>query len=1398
MKCCATLQGLLRIPGIFGAALPLLWVVFDAPRLYGSQDGGIRFSLTVVFTLLILFRRQRPMDDEHPGRIGRTGPHGAWLATAALLGAAAVVTGLIVPIRQVEWIGLLLVAYACLAFTLPRPLARNLPAALFVFYWANPLPSALFGALQTGMQQASVLGSEWLLHLVNTRVWADGMILHTGTRIFEVPAWCSGMRTATTVFILSLAVGILRRLKPAEILVFIGWSLVHALALNILRISAMVYFAPLLADTAGLGFLHDTAGLIVIAGVLLVYIELLVLEHARRRRHRLRGMLQAAREGGLSEYPPFWHRFLRRRSAIFASLALLALGGLVAWRSRPYHRTMMLRDVVLTLRDRGDMANAQRLAAIVSDRLPAEDLEWRFTTIRLDLISGDPQRALDELDAMEDLPAGLQLQRRILQAYALLSLGRLEEAVAIVAELPEAEQRRDPRVAMILAEMALRRGDSTAVAEHVIAAGQWAPNAGRIRKLYPFLRIHRQWDAMAATDVRIPYDDPVQAFSILEAFMHLNNVPRVAGITLEVLGRLPDDPRLLEPLYFMTLQSGAEWETRFRDHLLRTLPGIGEPETLYEMLYKCFDLARPDLAWRIYRRIAEIDPDHPLLHMAAVEYGARWFVFRRHYLGLPAGNARETIDLKPFYILGSMLPEWRELTQSVPLGALFAVADTVPVRKALLQQCIPGFAAREQLEMPPVDLQYLHAQALERAGRLDLARAKLDAIVSQYPQEAEAARELLAEMYERKGSWVQVYETLRTYLLETPGLAADDIPAGTPGLEDATRWPPVPVALRADTERIHLPPLLRLGEAQLKLHLPLAALFTAREAVRLYPYAPRAQALLANALLRTGEAEEALKRLGSTRTRNLRELDQIEAEALRDTERFSLLESFCRSRLLPPVTIPSDTVQNTSLPPAEISLLWHRTQIPSETEFAATAATLRRNLEMAGEGLRPLFSLWLETWEKPGSAPDIARWAATGRDRIEQATALNQLTLLLCHESRFPEALPVARAAVAALPDSAHLWRILISLSSGDPELVALARLSCPDDAEIWLADLVTRTRPDGAMPQTEADRDRAREHIATLIDEAGRFHPAARTRAAEYCWRGGLRDAAERLTRDLPGDSRGLLPACIADIRSALHVQDKQRALRSTSMAINAAIAPVPALHENLVLLKNEDGTIDTDSDMVNSLRVLRKADPRNPLWPQMLGYVRFQRGGWEILDAMFEMNTAIDGGATNRTPFLISAEVSRLLRHYDRAADTLRRGLVHHPGHPDLLNNLAYVLAQIPARVPEAAALLPALETAATETPAILDTIAVVHLRTGQPELARQTLIRMLNHAEPGSPLWFRAQTHLAEIAWLQGKDQTAISMLEQLLKGSRNIPDEDILTANALFNQITTKRSGPTGLE
>jgi exosortase/archaeosortase family protein len=1383
MKCCATLQGFLRLPAILGAILPVLWMSLNAPVLFGSQHGGVRFSLATLFSLLILLRPKPEIENEAglPRR-----PRPAWTVGIALAGTASVVLGLIIPIRLLEWIGILLLTYTCFAVALPTAYVRDLPLAMLVLFWANPLPNSLFTLLQTVMQTASVYGAECVLHLANTRVWADGMILRTGTRLFEVPEWCSGMRTATTVFILSLAIGILRRLRSQEILLFIAWSLVHALLLNVLRISAMIYFTPWMQGNSSLDFLHDTAGLIVIAGVFLVFIELLILEHTKHRRQQKRDMLQAARRGALSEYPPFWHRFLRRRRTAIIAIVLVSVTGMTLWRLRPIHRTRLLKDVATMMRDSGDPANAHRLALLIASKVP-EDLDWRFTTTRMDLLAGHPQRVLEDLERLTDLPPSLQLQRLVLQAYALLHLGRLDEARIIADALPGSVRRTDPRLAMILAEMALSRDDAAAVASHITVASGLADHQSRIRSLYPYLRMHHQWAAMAATDAPVPYLDPLQAFSILEAQMNLDNTPRVAALTLEALSRWPDDSRLLEPLYFMAIRDRGDWESRFGTHLLRILPSIPSPVIIYKLFDKCFRLARPDLAWTLYHRIVQIDPEHPLLLMAAVEYGHRWFVFRRHHIGMPADSVTGTIDLKPNYRLGTILPDWEPYTRRIPLGMELSTRDTVPVRKAFLHKAIGIFSERDRQHSLTTDLQYIYAHALEISGRLDLARALLDTVVEREPGESASVRELYSEMLERKGAWMQVYETLRNLLL------AD---APTDAQSPASAWPPVPVARRADRGRLNLAPLLRLVNAQLELRLPLAAEFTVRETLRLYPYAPDAHALMARVLMLNGDDEDALHLLEKPRVRPRRELDALEAEALFATQRFNELDAFCRSRLLPQPRIPSGTVQDGSLPPAEDCLRRHPSCIPSEPDLTATAAALREHLESAGEGLRPLLTLWLDAWENrcEGDRANPSLWMETGRDRLEQATALSQLTLLLCRENRFADALPAARLAVAALPDSALLWQLLIGLEGGSPETIALARRFRPDDTDLWLADLVTRTQPGGSRPTSDDDRQRIRDNIRPLLDEALRpgssMHTAGLARAADFLQRNGLYAESKQLAAVLVENARGLLPAYIITARNALQARDHKRAMASTTLAINASITPLPSLFENLVILKYANDEMDADSEMVNALRDLRHSDPRHPLWPQMLGYIRFRRGGKEILDAQFEMNTAIASGATNLTPYLIAAEVSRLLRNDDQAVRTLRRALEIHPGNLVVLNNLAYTLVQGGTNRTEALLLLPELIPAATKDPRVRDTVALVYLRNGNVERARETITRNLQNATPGAALWFRCQMHLAEIAWRQGNEQTAISMLEQILKSSRSIPDDDILAANTLLSRITTE--------
>ena len=434
-------------------------------------------------------------------------------------------------------------------------------------------------------------------------------------------------------------------------------------------------------------------------------------------------------------------------------------------------------------------------------------------------------------------------------------------------------------------------------------------------------------------------------------------------------------------------------------------------------------------------------------------------------------------------------------------------------------------------------------------------------------------------------------------------------------------------------------------------------------------------------------------------------------------------------------------------------------------------------------------SLWLSAYDQhcAGELAAPARWADCGRDPAELAVALNQLTLLLCREGRYSEARTAAQQAVSALPTTPILWKILISLSGADPEIVKMSRTFCPDAPELWLAELVANTHPFTTANATEQHRIRA--WVNTTIDEALQAAPppATLTRAGEYLWRQQLRPEAARLAEAATDAARGLLPSHVLAIRCALNTSNEVWALNATEMAITSALNPLPEFYINLVNLKTSSGEIATDPDMVNALRNLRKSDPDNPLWPQILGYVRFTRGGWEIVDALFEMNVAIAGGETNRMPFLIAAEVSRLLHDYDRAADILTAGLKHNPGNPALINNLAYTLSYTTNRIAEAVSLISDLENVAIDNPKIQDTLAVVYIRANKFRQAQAVIRNILKNATPGSAMWFRANMHLAEIAWEEGRNKEARAQLERLLKSSQHIPDEDILIANALLTQI-----------
>ena len=416
--------------------------------------------------------------------------------------------------------------------------------------------------------------------------------------------------------------------------------------------------------------------------------------------------------------------------------------------------------------------------------------------------------------------------------------------------------------------------------------------------------------------------------------------------------------------------------------------------------------------------------------------------------------------------------------------------------------------------------------------------------------------------------------------------------------------------------------------------------------------------------------------------------------------------------------------------------------------------------------------------------------AAAGRDRFEKAALLNQLCLLLCWQDRLEAARAAAAQAVQSFPEAPALWRWLISLSGAAAETIARAREACPADAEIWLADLVRQTQPEGGSGAAAPPAEGAREAAALASvrrAQADGLAPAAAARAADYLLRAGLPRAAAAAARAATERAQGWLPAYVVGVRCALKEQDRDWAIACAREAIRASLNPPAFFYQKLVDLKSSQQPLPIDSDMVFALRKLREAEPDNPLWMQMLGYVCYQRGGVEMIYALYEMSAAIEGGVSNSAPYLIAAEASRFLGNYERARDLLRRGLERFPDDLTLHNNLTYLLALEPQTAAEALERLPTLRARAGEHPEVRDTIAVVCLRAGLLEQAEEELQTILRTAELGGAMWFRARLHQAEISLQRGEKQRARLLIEEALRLGKGIPQEDVHAANKIFSDL-----------
>lgn len=1360
------------------ALLFLVWIGSNFKLLTGDQNGTIRFVMSTVFALLILFRSAISNDQHDTAwRVADGGMLQPAVPTrssersivpsaiVAVVGAIAAISGIVFTVHQFEWLGIILILYGCLSWGLPSRFSRDIPLALLLLYWIHPLPNQLFAPLQFVMQKFSVLISEWLLHMLNIPVWADGLILKTGLAEFEVPQWCSGMRTATTVLLLSLGLGILMRCKWYECAVLAVAGLTQALLVNVIRISAMVTLAPKMGPGSGVDFLHDSTGVVMSFCVVLVSIEVFAIRSRRRKRAVVSQEIDPEHMKSVFNHPPFWHVIFTNKTAIFFILLILSLAAGLAFKSRSHHRADMLKPVAIDLRDSrkpSDMSDAIRLADIIHGLVP-NDSDWSMMRTRMLLMHRSFDTVLHNLDDMAIGAVPMETEKKILRAYAMMGLDRPEDAAALIHSLPEQMRTNDPRVAMILAEMAFRGDQPDKVCKHIMLAMKWIPNTPRIRALYPYLRSRKRWTTIVKSDARVPYQHPMHALSACEAYMNFNDTPAVAGLTMQALEKWPDDPRILIPLFFMaTRRTEGVWEDRFAIHLRKCAGLMTNADGLYNLFDKCFNLGRPDLAWTLVNRISALEPKSPYVPMAGAIYGERWFSFRRRFLGLTPSLSSPSIDLKPFYTVGMSFPAWQNVRTNIPFRDTLSLEDTVPHRKALLADALAKFKTYDTDSRMSLPMRRQYVMALEIDDDLETGQDQLNKIAAQLANGDKTKQMALSEIYERDGKWLEVYETLRDYL--------------PPDAKPGEYW----------ETQTHLAPLLRLCRAEIQLGLGLKAVYTAEEAVRLYPNSIRAADLLSVSLLRHGAPEKALQILSRPRPFQKDRFALLEAEALFMTKRFKEMDRFCKTLFIQPVDVPRNALQPLFLPPAELSLIWHHVYTPSKASLAKNAQTLKGNIDSAEANpfFRKFISLWLDEHreaavnESATLKERIDTWSIIGRNRFEKAASLNNLTILLCHRNEIEDATTVADAAATLFPESPALWHVLISLSKADPNIVRRARVACPHDADIWLADLVLSARAG---------------KLATMLKSSDleSFSSATLTRASEHLFRIGHKKEAAKIARQATSRARGLLPAYAIGLQCALNEADRTWALFCTRMAIEHSLDPAPFFFSTLVKLKTSGGKPDTDKEMIYALQQLRSAEPKNPLWPHVLGYVRFSRGGGNVVDAMEQMLEALEQGSNDPAIYMIASSCSRQIGNIDKAIELLKRGRAEHPQNIDLLNDLIYALSLSEKGVDEAITLLPSLEIHAKKDLTRRDTVAVTYMKAGQLEKAKKLLSGILAEADANTASWFRAHLHLADIALQQDETSKAEMLLKTILQNSRGISNEDIVAANRLRELIESRK-------
>ena len=1335
---------LTRHRAVFFSAVVLMasWAWANLPRLADGQNGVLAFFLGSLFATALIFRSKPEGEGiKLPG----------W--ALGVLGAGGMVfslVGLIIPVHQFEWLGILMVLYAALAWALPRRYGKDLIFALCLVYWIHPLPSQLFGPLQMGIQWISVKLSEGVLQIFNVRVWGDGFVLRTGGRVFGVPEACSGMKTAITVMFCGVGVGLLMRLKFWRMIALLVLGMIQVVALNVIRIAGIVWIGMDKPPDWNEKILHDTMGIFLLLAVALIHLDAILIRQWLHARERIRNLAEVNDLVGeddekILRWPTIWRIIFQWWKPVLLVLVTAILVLAAGYRLRPHHRMEMIRGVMQGLIATGDFENAQRAAQAALTMDPDDD-ELMVDLARIKMGQGKPEEGLRIIRRKPSQTRSLT--ERVLEARALLELKRIPEVSEVVAAFP-VESRNLSGVSMVLAEFNAYLDKPSEVGPYVVKAARGVGTQEAIRNLFPYMASRDLWESIRLSDSELPYATPLQGVIAAEAWLRINNTSAAANVLRRAMKGRETNPIFLNSVIRVTREWAIpEWVGRFEALFLSNVKQL-RPVELTLAMDGAFAIGRPDLGWIAYRCLETLAPDDPMLLIAPAEYGRKWFLFQHDVIGI-AGSSKDLVDIKPFLQFAGRTSPWKELWADIPLADELGGIITREGYQRRLKLCLEALVKMESGKKLDLRLQLLWGRVLGELGRWDEAHAKLMEFETKAPRQHRDFLLAHSELYKAQSNWEANFEILSEFV-------------------------------RVESH----PPLvvwLDLANAAMALDLGAYAMGCMEEARRDYPESEEWSLAMSGMWSFFGFWEEALfvvNQMKNPAHAVIRSKLLMETGRVMEGQKLVLIEN------LGDVPVPKK--QTELLPPAEGVLDWRGGRI-QEADYERERKAIKPHQAPFLKALNRVKAAWYDS-RGAGTTSDLSTWDAVGRDARGKAVALNELGLLLLRQGRTNEADQVISKALDAMPGWSLLWRLKLITSGSESKRAVLAGAAvkaCPLDSELWLGYVV-------AMGRSGAGAEWASREAEKAVEEKT-HSPGVLVRAGDFWLRQGFTNAACVAARAAMKSGRGLLPATVLGVMAAVKIKDYPWALACARAGTEQALEPWP-FYKIIIGIKGQSGLVDPD--VIRALEGLASRYPQEGIWAAQLGEVYFRKGQTDRALGVLEDALAREEGKKQALPrtYLLAAEAARREGNLSRAAKILKSCRTKYPDDVNVLNNLIFTLAQDPLYVGEAAALLPELIKAKRDDFAIYDTAALVFMRMGDLQQAEVYMKKALTMVKKGEYAWLEVYLNAAEAQIRLGKYKDARESLALIMKSPERSAAMDV-RARELQDEMTRREREQTG--